>query len=143
MVAEAAGRTRFQSLILCSCSALSVQMLPQIVVRGLQLLYYVRCSSTASPALELNLGLVHVIDVVLVLVVLHRLLPVVLVLEDFCQYTLCARGNARMIDGAVSAVALDAHSTAVNCIELIFDVTSCSGRPWATCRAWIAASLRN
>lgn len=78
VVAETAGWTCLQGLILGPCSALGVQMLSQVVVRRLQLLDDVRATRSSSLECHVTVRLVHVVNVVLIL---HSL-SVVLILED-------------------------------------------------------------
>lgn len=89
MATKASWRSSFQRLVLASSSSLSVQVLPQVVVWRLQLLYDVRCSAASSLEGHVAVRLIQVVDVVLIV---HRL-SVVLVLEYFGQNALCARGH--------------------------------------------------
>jgi len=80
------------------------------------------------------------INIVLMLVVLHSL-PVMLVLEDFGQDSFCASWDALMVYGT-SAITLNAHSSSMNCIELILAVVGSRGSLSSSC-SWRRTTLCN
>lgn len=62
--------------------------------------------------------LVHRVDIVLMHVV-----SIVLVLEDLRQDSLGARRLTLVVDDVLIAIALDAHASAVDGIELVLDAS--------------------
>ena len=101
-------------------------MLSQIVIWRLQLFDNVWCTTSISCVeLHLAMSLVHVINVVLMLVVLHCL-PVMLVLENLCEDSFCAGGDASVVD-STSTIILNAHSSSMNCIELVLCIIGSRG----------------
>lgn len=94
-------------------------------------------SRTTSSSLECHvaMSLIHMINVILVL---HSL-PIMLILENFGENAFGARWNRRVINWSISSI-LDAHSSSVNCVELIFH-SRASGRALSACSSRIIASL--
>ena len=86
------------------------------------------------------MSLIHVVNIILMLVVLHGL-SVMLILKDFCQDSLCACGNTRVINGTSTTV-LNTHASAMDCIELILCIVGSWGSLSSGC-SWIWSTLCN
>ena len=137
VVSQSGVRAWLQSLVLASSSSLSVQMLPQVVARTLESVDDVLSSSSGLES-HLTMGLVHVLNVVLLLLLsVERILPRVLVLKNLGEDSLCRSREPSLI--IISS--LDVHSSSVNCVELVFDVRRRPRRALASCRTWVTCSL--
>ena len=67
------------------------------------------------------MSLVHRIDVVLVL-----LMSIVLVLENLGQNALCACRLTLVVHHVLISIALNAHSSTMNSVELILNASICT-----------------
>jgi hypothetical protein len=115
-------------LILGSCSSLGVQMFPDIAIWRFQLFYYVwSCvdciRSVSCIYLDLALSLIQMI-VEILRIVLNRL-SVLLIFKNFGQNNFCALW---LVDWIIRTNTLNAHTSAVDCIKLIFNSNTCSWR---------------
>lgn len=84
----------------------------------------------------MSLGLVHVVDIILVLMTMEPL-SVMLVLEDFREDSF---GVLRLTILVQLSIVLDVHTSSVYSIELIFHLSRRPRRSLSTSCSWITAS---
>lgn len=85
---------------------------------------------------DVSLGIVHVVDIILLLVTVEAL-PIVLILEDFRENAL---GVLRLAVLVHLSIVLNVHASSVYGVELVLDLAR---RPWgslSSCCSWIATS---
>ena len=117
VVSELSIRSWLKSLILGSCSSLSVEMLTQVTIWRFQGVNYLWRSTSVLLKGYLSLCVVEGINVVLLLIWMEGLMPGVLVLEYFSQDSFWV--TIRIL----ASISLDVHSTTMNSVELVFDVS--------------------
>ena len=82
------------------------------------------------------MSLIHRVNVVLLL---H--MSILLVLENLCQNSLGACGLTLVVHNILITVALNTHSSSVNCVELVLDAGIGSWRSASTRSARVARTL--
>ena len=117
VVSELSIRSWLKSLILGSCSSLSVEMLTQVTIWRFQGVNNLWRSTSVLLKGYLSLCVVERINVVLLLIWMEGLMPGVLVLEYFGQDSFWI--TIRIL----TTISLDVHSTTMNTVELVFDVS--------------------
>ena len=92
-------------------------MLTQVTIWRFQGVNYLWRSTSVLLKGYLSLCIVEGINVVLLLIWMEGLMPCVLVFENFSQ------DSFRVTIRILTTISLDVHSTTMNSVELVFDVS--------------------
>lgn len=107
MISKLSTRSWLKSLVLCSCSTLSMQMLSKVVLWRFHRSNNILCIRPSAIETDLSMCHVEMVNIILLMI----LLSVVLILKDFGEDAFSV---------TIDLIPLKRHSSAMNSIKLSF-----------------------